>query len=332
MEFTSWCHGPRARSAAALALLVVAFFTGLMAAKVASGQDRITLSIGTGFATGVYHPMGGGLASIISRYLPRYQSDVVTTGGSVDNLKLLATDRIAMGFSMADASWDAYTGADKFKDGRLAVRTLVVLYPNRMHIVALDGAGINGVADLKGKRVATGAPGSATEVMAVRLLEASGIDDVRRERLSLEDSVSALKEKKVDALFWVGGAPTPAIAQLAASGVKIRLLDHGDAVPEMNKRFGPLYVRYSIPARSYAGMSRDVNIAGVWNILVASEKMSDQVAYEVVKAIFDHKAELVAAHREAENISLEWQRNNASPIPFHPGAIRYFAEKGVKLK
>jgi TRAP transporter TAXI family solute receptor len=156
---------------------------------------------------------------------------------------------------------------------------------------------------------------------------------VRRERLSLEDSVAALKERKVDAFFWVGGAPTPAIAQLAATaGIRIRLLDHGDAVPEMTKRFGPLYVRYVIPARAYPGMSRDVSIAGVWNILVASDKMSDQVAYEVVKAIFDHKAELVAAHREAENISLEWQRNNASPIPFHPGAIRYFAEKGIKLK
>jgi uncharacterized protein len=321
-----------------LTLLVPGIAAGVLAgaSPVVSAQEKITVTIGTGFTTGVYHPIGVGIANILSKYLPRYQAKVESTGGSVDNLRLLGTDRIDLGLSMADAGWDAYTGIDRFKSGSLPLRTLAVLYANRMHVVTLDGNGIEKVADLKDKRLATGAPGSATEVMALRVLEAYGIDpqgDVRRERLSLEESISALRDRSIDALFWVGGAPTAAIAKFAVTpGIKLKLLDHGDAVVEMNKRHGPLYVRYVIPARAYSGLVRDVSIAGVWNILVASQKMSDQVAYDIVKTIFDHRAELAGVHREAENISLDWQRSNATPIPFHPGAIKYFTEKGVRPK
>jgi TRAP transporter TAXI family solute receptor len=300
----------------------------------AVAQNKNDLAIGTGFASGVYFPMGGGIAKVVSKYMPGYSAKVEVTGGSVDNLKLIATKRIDIGFSMADASWDAYKGADKFKSGKLGVRALMVLYPNSLHIVALERPDISKVSDLKGKRLATGAPGSATEVMALRVLEAYGIDkDITRERLGLEESVAALKDRKVDALFWSGGVPTAAIATLVSTpGIKVRLLDHEDAVDQMVKKYGPLYSKQEIAAKAYPGLSKSGKVAGVWNILVVSEDMSPGLAYNLVKSIFEHKSDMVEAHKEADNIALEYQRNDTSPIPFHPGAIRYFAEKGVKLK
>jgi TRAP transporter TAXI family solute receptor len=280
--------------------------------------------------------MGNGIASVISRHMTGYSAKVEATGGSVDNLKLLATNRIDLGFSMADASWDAYSGLDKFKSGKLGVRALMVLYANSLHVVTLDRPDINKIEDLKGRRLATGAPGSATEVMALRVLEAHGMDkdkDITRERLALEESVNALKEKKVDALFWSGGVPTAAIAKLAAApGIKIKFLDHDGAVEAMVKKYGPLYSKHEISANAYPGLSKNPKVAGVWNILVVSESMNARLAYNIVKTIFEHKAEVVEAHKEAANISLEYQRNDRSPIPFHPGAVRYFAEKGIKLK
>ena len=307
----------------------LAAFCCVMLIAPVGAQDRGALSIGTGFASGVYFPLGNGIASVINKHVPGYTARVEATGGSVDNLKLISARRIDVGFSMADASWDAYTGADKFKTGKLAVRALLVLYPNSLHVVTLDRPDINRVSDLKGRAVATGAPGSATEIMALRVLEAYGIDKaIKRERLSLEDSVAALRDKKVDALFWSGGVPTAAINNI---GAKIKLLDHDDAVDDMVKKHGPLYAKHVIAANAYAGVTRATRVAGVWNILVASESMPASVAYNVVKAIIEHKPEIVAAHKEGENISLQYQTNGNSPIPFHPGAINYFAEKGVKV-
>jgi TRAP transporter TAXI family solute receptor len=188
--------------------------------------------------------------------------------------------------------------------------------------------------DLKGKRLSTGSPGSGTEVMSFRVLEAYGIDkdkDVKRERLSVAESVNALKDRKIDAFTWVGGLPTGAVSDLAATpGVKIKLIDHADAVDGMNKKYGPLYVKDRIPAKTYQGQERDSANAVVWNLLVATDKMSDKMAYDIVKTLFDKKDELVAVHKDAKWIELKWQ-SIASPIPMHPGARKYFEERGVKF-
>jgi TRAP transporter TAXI family solute receptor len=301
-----------------------------------SAQEKYSLSIATGGTGGVYYPLGGGLANVLSKYVPGMQATAEVTGGSVDNLKLIATGQPYIGFSMADAGQDAYRGEDKFKGNKVPLRTLMVLYPNRMHVVTIEGTGIEKMADLKGKRVSTGSPGSATEVMAFRVLEAAGLDkdrDITRERLGVSESVNAIKDRKIDAFFWVGGLPTAAVTDLANTpGVRIKMIDHGDAVEKMNKKYGNLYVHDVIPKSTYSGMGKDNQIATVWNILVSHEKLSDKTAYEIVKTIFEHKQELVAVHKEAENFKLENQKQAASPIPFHPGAAKYFAEKGVKLK
>jgi len=293
------------------------------------------ISIATGGTGGVYYPMGGGLAAVLSSKVPGMSATAEVTGGSVDNLKLIGTGNPYVGFSMADAAKDAQTGVDKFKDKPIDVRTLLILYPNLMHVATVESTGIKTMSDLKGKRVSTGAPGSATEVMAFRLLEAAGLDpnkDVKRERLSVAESVNAVKDRKIDAFFWVGGLPTAAVTDLANSpGMKIVMVDTSAEVPAMNKKYGNLYFPSVITKQTYSGMAKDNKVAAVANILVVNANMPNDEAYKIVKAIFDNQLELVRSHAEYRNVKLENQKANATPVAYHPGALKYFKEKGIKV-
>jgi len=317
-------------------LASVTLGAALAVTGAAQAQQKYSLSIATGGTGGVYYPLGGGMANILSKYVPGLQATAEVTGGSVDNLKLIATGKPYIAFSMADAGQDAYRGEDKFKGTKVPLRTLMVLYPNRMHVVTIEGIGIMKMADLKGKRVSTGSPGSATEVMGFRVIEAVGLDkdrDMKRERLGVAESVNALKDRKIDAFFWVGGLPTAAVTDLANTpGIKIRMIDHADAVAAMNRKYGPLYIEDVIPKATYRGMDTDNRQATVWNILVSHENLSNQTAYNIVKTIFDKREDMIAVHKEAENFRLENQKAAASPIPFHPGAVKYFAERGVRIR
>jgi len=311
---------------------ILSLLAGLVLSVSAGAQ---TISIATGGTGGVYYPMGGGIAAVLSKHVPGMQATAEVTGGSVDNLKLINSGKPYVGFSMADAAQDALRGEDKFKGNKVPLKTLVVLYPNRMHVVSIEGRGVNTMADLKGKRVSTGSPGSATEVMAFRLIEAAGLDkdsDMKRERLGVAESVNAIKDGKIDAFFWVGGLPTAAVTDLANTpGTKLKMVDHAEAVAAMNKKYGNLYVEDVIPKATYKGMDTDNKQATVMNILVAHENMDEKTAYDIVKAIFDKRDDLIAVHKESANIKLENQKASATPIPYHPGAVKYFAEKGVKV-
>ena len=276
-----------------------------------------------------------GMAAVLSKHVPGLQATAEVTGGSVDNLKLIGTGKPYLGMVMSDAAQDALKGEDKFKGNKVPLKTLMVMYPNRMHVVSIEGKGVNKMADLKGKRVSTGAPGSATEVMAFRLIEAVGLDkdkDMKRERLSVAESVNALKDGKIDAFFWVGGLPTAAVTDLANTpGTKIKMVDHAEAVAAMNKKYGNLYFPSVITKQTYSGMAKDNNVAAVANLLVVNASMPDAEAYKIVKAIFDNQLELVRSHAEYRNVKLEAQKANATPIAYHPGALKYFKEKGVKV-
>jgi hypothetical protein len=300
-----------------------------------SGVQAQNISIATGGTGGVYYPMGGGLASVLSSKVPGMSATAEVTGGSVDNLNLIGTGKPYIGFSMADAAKDAQVGNDKFAGKKVDLRTLLVLYPNLMHVVTVESTGIKSMKDLKGKRISTGAPGSATEVMAFRLLEAAGLDkdkDVRRERLSVAESVNAVKDRKIDAFFWVGGLPTAAVTDLANSpGMKIVMVDTNDEVAAMNKKYGNLYFPTLIPKATYSGMAKDNKVAAVANILVVNANMSDADAYKIVKAIFDNKLELVRTHQEYINVTLESQKQKSTPIDYHAGALKYFKEKNIKV-
>jgi len=310
-------------------------FIGALLLALAGAAQAQNLSIATGGTGGVYYPLGGGMAAALSKYVPGMQATAEVTGGSVANLQLINTGKPYIALTMADATLDAYKGQDKFAGKPVPVRTLMVLYPNRMHVVTITATGIKKVSDLKGKRVSTGSGGSATEVMAFRVIEAAGLDkdkDMTRERLGVAESVNALKDRKIDAFFWVGGLPTAAVTDLANSpGVTIQMIDHAELVPAMNKKYGNLYVEDAIPKATYRGMDADNKQATVMNILVANASMDDTTAYNIVKAIFDKRQDLINVHKEAANFKLENQKAAASPIPFHPGAVKYFAEHGIKL-
>ena len=312
---------------AVISLFVFSFST-------AWAQKAVRLSIATGGTGGVYYPLGGGMANVISKYVPYAEATAEVTTASVDNCLLVGQGKADLALIMADVGWDAYQGKGKFK-GKIPLRTVAVLYPNNMHVVTTEGKGIEKVTDLKGKRVSTGAPGSGTEVKALRVLEAYGLTpdkDFTRDKLGVSESAGALKDRKIDAFFWDGGLPTAAVTDLGATpGIRIKIISHGDAIPKMREKYGPLYVKGVIPAKTYPGQDVDVEMAVVWNLLICNEKMKGDVAYDIIKTLFDRKPELVASHRDARFLALEPQVGG-SPIPLHPGVIRYFTEKGVKVK
>jgi TRAP transporter TAXI family solute receptor len=313
----------------------LARIAALAAVALAASAQAQNLSIATGGTGGVYYPLGGGMAAALSKYVPGMQATAEVTGGSVANLQLINTGKPYIALTMADATLVAYRGQDKVTGNPVPVRTLMVLYPNRMHVVTITSTGIKKMADLKGKRVSTGSGGSATEVMAFRVIEAAGLDkdrDMTRERLGVAESVNALKDRKIDAFFWVGGLPTAAVTDLANTpGVKIQMIDHADLVPAMNRKYGDLYVKDVIGKDVYKGMEADNHQATVMNLLVAHQNMDDKTAYDIVKTIFDKRDELIRAHKEAANIKLENQKTEASSIPWHPGAVKYFAEHGIRI-
>jgi TRAP transporter TAXI family solute receptor len=315
-----------------LALAVLSLGVAIGGAAMA---QQMNIAIATGGTGGVYYPMGGGMANVLSKHLPGVQATARVTGGSVDNLKLIGSKQSEVALVMVDAARDALQGEDKFKGNKVEVRTLMVLYPNRMHVVTVDGKGIEKMSDLKGKRVSTGSPGSATEVMAFRVIEAAGLDrdkDMKRERLGVAESTNALKDGKIDAYFWVGGLPTAAVTDLGATpGVKIKLVDHSDVVDKMNAKYGGMYSTGVIPAKTYPGQDKDNKISVVQNVLVADASMPEKVAYDIVKTLFEKRDEVALAHGEAKAIVIDTQNQKNTTIPWHPGAEKYFKEAGAKM-
>jgi uncharacterized protein len=311
-------------------------FAGALLLVLSGAVQAQNISIATGGTGGVYYPLGGGLAAVLSKYVPGMQATAEVTGGSVANMQLIGTGKPYIAFTQADAAIDALKGEDKFTGKPIPVRTLAVLYPNRMHVVSIEGTGITKITDMKGKRVSTGSGGSATEVFAFRVIEAAGLDkdkDMKRERLGVSESVNALKDRKIDAFFWVGGLPTAAITDLANSpGVKIKMIDIAHLVPAMTKKYGNTYVKDVIPMRMYKGMEADNPQATVTNLLAAHQNMDDKTAYAIVKALFENRVDLVRVHAEAVNIKFENQKAENSPLPWHPGALKYYAEQGIKIK
>ena len=305
------------------------------AGSSAWAQKEVQLSMATGGRGGVYYALGSVMADILSRYIPDVDIKAEETEGMISNCLRVNTGKADLALVRADIGWDAFQGTGGFRE-KIPLRTVVVLYPNRMHLVALGGRGLEKVTDLKGKRVSTGAPGSGTETKSLRILEAYGLNpkkDIVRERLGPSESAGALRDKKIDAYFWDGGLPTASITDLGATpGIKMRLIGHEDAIPKMREKYGPLYVKGVIPAKTYPGQDVDVPIAVAWNLLVCNEKVKENSAYDIVKALFDHKPELVKVREEAKSLGLEAQATGGSPLPFHPGAIRYFTEKGLKMK
>jgi uncharacterized protein len=324
----------RPRVAALVGLAVCVVLAGCSAQPEGGTEGSLRrLSIATGGTGGVYYPYGGGIAKIISENLAGVEATAEATAASVDNLKFLRDGRSDIAFTMADTAGDAARGDGPFKDvGAVPTRALAVLYTNYLHLVTRSDTGIARVADLKGRVVSTGAPGSGTEVVAFRTLEAVGLDpksDLRTQALGATQSVDALKDAKLDAFFFTGGLPTAAILDLTHSpGITARLIPSDDALPALRSRYGDsLYYPVQIPKAVYS-VDHDVTVVGIANLLVVAESMPEQLAYDITRLLFEKQPELVAIHPQARDLTLG-SAVAGSPVPFHPGAIRYYTEQNA---
>lgn len=314
---------------------IIVLLAAALALGTAHAQQSTVISIGTGGTGGVWYPLGGAMANILTKTVPGMNVTAEVTGGSVDNISLIRTGQSALGFSMVDAAWDAYRGQGKFKE-KVELRTLAVFYPQKNHIVTLEGSGIERMADLRGKRVSIGSPGSGSEIIARRVLEAYGIDpdkDIVRQRLGVAEAVNALKDRKIDAFIHNAAIPIPAMVDLGSTpGIRIRMIDHADAVKAMNKKYGPLYSAGKLAMKTYPGQANEGSTVDVWAVLVTDDKLSERTAYDTVKTLFEKKPDLELVAKDAAHMTFENQFSGNTPIPFHPGALKFFAEKGWKPK
>jgi TRAP transporter TAXI family solute receptor len=292
-----------------------------------------TLNIVTGGTGAVYIVYGAGLAELLNKKLGTAASAQSTTA-SVDNMKLIRDGKADLAFTLADTAFDAVNGKGSFASPEKPsdAKALAVLYSNLTHLVVKEGGGINTVPDLKGKRVSMGSAGSGTEIIANRTLEAYGLDpakDISRERLGAQDSANALRDGKIDAFFFSGGLPVPAVLDLA-TGTKIKMIDLADSIQKMTAKYGNFYFPIKIPKSTY-NTAADVTVSGVANLLVVPTGFDPALAQAILATMFDNKADLVKVHSAANDLSLE-SAVVGSPIDYHQGAIDFYKSKGVWKK
>lgn len=304
--------------------------TLLAVAAPALAQEQ--LSIATGGTGGVYYPIGGGLAEIINNHVDGYSATAEVTGASVENMGLIATGDADIALALADTVQQAFGGIGRFEGQQMPMlRGLAVSYANMVHIVALESSGITSLADLRGKRVSVGAPGSGTEVNAQAILNANGItyDDIDEQRLNFNETADALGNGDIDAGIWSVGAPTSSIMNLATTN-RIVLIPLTEAEMTAAQELDPVFAQTVLPGGTYDGVGADTPVLGVPNVLVVSSEMSDDLAYNITKAMFEQIEALRAVHPAANETSVEFTMV-ATPIPLHPGAIRYYEEIGATI-
>lgn len=302
----------------------------LVAATPALAQTQ--LSIATGGTGGVYYPMGGGLAEVINNHVDGYSATAEVTGASVENMGLIATGDADLAIGLADTVQQAYTGTGRFDGQQLPmIRAIGSLYANTVQIVTLADSDIATLDDLKGKRVSVGAPGSGTEVNARTLLEANGMsfDDFNAQRLNFNETADALNNGDIDVGFWSVGAPTSSILNLATTN-DIRIIglteEQVAAADSADPTFAPLKMAGGI----YQGVDEEISTVGVPNVLVVSSEMDDDTVYMITKAMYENIADMRAIHPAANETTVEFSMN-ATPVPLHPGALRYYEEVGATV-
>jgi hypothetical protein len=287
------------------------------------------INVLTGGTSGVYYPLGVAIGKIFSDKIPNVKTQVQATKASVENLVLLQQGRGELAFTLGDSLKAAWNGDEEagFKRKMDKLRTIGAIYPNYIQIVATSDSKIATLADLKGKSLSVGAPKSGTELNSRAILAAAGMsykDIGKVEYLPFAESVDLMKNRQLDATLQSAGLGVASLKDLSTSA-PITVV----AVPkQIVDKIGPPFVAAIIPANTYAGQDKDVPTAAVVNYLVTSSDVSDDVAYQMTKLIFESLPELANAHVAGKEIKLETAATG-SPVPLHPGAIRYYREKGV---
>jgi uncharacterized protein len=287
------------------------------------------INVLTGGTSGVYYPLGVAIGKIYSDKIPNAKTQVQATKASVENLILLQQGRGELAFTLGDslkAAWEGDAEAG-FKNKLDKLRTIAAIYPNYIQIVATAESGIKTLADLKGKSLSVGAPKSGTELNSRAILAAAGMsykDIGKVEYLPFAESVDLMKNRQLDATLQSAGLGVASLKDLSTSS-NITVVSVPKAIVD---KIGPPFVSVMIPAHTYTGQDKDVPTAAVVNYLVTSSAVSDDLAYQMTKLIFESLPELANAHAAGKEINLQTAAEG-SPIPLHPGAIRYYKEKGL---
>ena len=311
-------------------LSLIALTLMIVMALVSCGGTKLTM--GTGGTGGTYY----GFGAVISQYIEKNAGVgcvAVSTDGSKANIHGIDAGDYQLGTVQSDVMAYAWAGTNTFADdGKVdTFRVIGGLYAECVQIITTD-ASIKSVADLKGKSVSVGAPGSGVYFNAVDVLTAAGLtlDDIKTQYQSFNDSAESLKDGKIDAAFVVAGAPTPAVTELAATtGAYLVPID--GAVAEKIMSDCPYYTAYSIPAETYNGQSADVNTIAVKATLIISADVDETTAYNLTKAIFDNAEAISAEHAKGKELTIE-NATTGMTAPFHKGAAKCFAEKGVTVE
>ncbi|WP_100959220.1 TAXI family TRAP transporter solute-binding subunit [Bosea sp. FBZP-16] len=311
------------------ALAGIAALTLAATPMAARAQDFINVL--TGGTSGVYYPLGVALSKIYGEKIQNVRPTVQATKASVENLQLLQQGKGEIAFTLGDSLDAAWKGDEEagFKSPLKKLRGITAIYPNYVQIVASKDSGIKTLADLKGKRLSVGAPKSGTELNARAILAAAGMtykDLGKIEYLPFAESVELMKNRQLDATLQSAGLGVASLRDLATS-VEITVVEVPAAVVD---KAGPPFVKVSIPANTYTGQTAAVPAAAVVNYLVTHEGVKEETVYQMTKAVFDSLPDLAAAHAAARSIKLE-SALEGMPLPLHPGAARYFKEKGLKV-
>ncbi|KPQ20252.1 MULTISPECIES: TAXI family TRAP transporter solute-binding subunit [unclassified Halomonas] len=303
-------------TAAAASLLAVAL--------PASAQQ---LAIATGGTGGVYYPIGGGFAEMINEHIEGAQATAEVTGASVENMGLIMRGEADLALVLADTAYQAYEGSGDFEGRQVEnTRALASVYPNAVQLVTLADSDIESLSDLEGKRVSVGAPGSGTELNARALLEANGMsyDDFTPQRLNFNETADAIRDGDIDAGFWSVGPPTSSIMNLATTR-DIRLIGLSDEEIENAQEEEEVFAPYELEEGLYEGMDEAVQTIGIPNVLVVNSDMDEDLAYQLTELLFENTDELIAVHPAANDTTVDFTMES-TPVPLHPGAIRYFEE------
>ena len=296
-------------------------------------QSRTRLYIGTAGKEGVFYPLGTAMAAVISKYVSEVDAFAPETGGSAENIKLLQQGKIELALAQPDLAWAASQGQLEGLPRKVAVRNLLGAHARYLHLVTRADRGVKAVEDLEGKRVSTGLAGGATDIKAIRVLGAHGVTPYNlgaREHLDDAEAVQALQDGRLDAFAIDAALPSSIVRGLAATGVPLRLIPTGDAVARIAERHGPFYFRASIPKGTYRGVEADISAAAAMTLFVAHEVMVESLAYEITKVLLERTPELAFADAAAMEISSA-SAVRGSPVPFHPGALRYYKEAGIAV-
>lgn len=291
-----------------------------------------TMTMGTGSPTGTYYAYGG----IIGQYITNNAGinvNAVSTGGSKDNIQGIDSGDYQLGTVQSDVMDYAWNGSRSFEtDGKVETfRTVAGLYAEAVQLVTANSE-IKSVADLKGKKVSIGAPGSGVYFNAIDILSAAGLteEDIKPQYQNFDESADALKNGQIDAAFIVAGAPTPAITELSMTNSKVRIVPIDGDIAEKLMKENTFYSVYKIPAGTYSNQEEEVSTVTVKATLIVSADASEDDVYALTAAIFDNTDAIAKEHAKGAELSLE-NATEGLTVPFHAGAAKYFKEKGIEV-